>query len=282
MERSFNTEAFYSPFSAGFSPGFQVFRTALDDNMTLAAGAFRNVTNGFVYNLGSDDWAFSGRITYLPIYEEDGRRLIHVGASARYTGLNANTVTYRVRGPERAGPSTLWPRYANISNILGDTQTDVNFELVSVLGPLSLQSEYNMNYVSDASLAGQPGVGTLFYHGGYVEVGFFLTGEHRQYVKRAALFDRVVPRENAYLVQTEQGRWSGKGAWQIAGRYNFLDLNDKGINGGILNDYTMGLNWYINPNIKVQWNLSLTQRKSPTGGTNDLIQGLGMRVAHDF
>lgn len=282
MERSFNTEAFYSPFSAGFSPGFQIFNTAHDERMTWALGVFRNLTNGFVYNIGSDDWAFTGRLTALPLYEDHGKYLIHVGIGARHTGLNNNLVSYRVRGPERAGPSALWPRYANITNIHGNSQNDVDFELVSVMGPITLQSEYNLNFVPNASVMGNPSVGTLFYHGGYVELSCFLTGEHRQYVKKAALFDRVVPIKNSYWVQTDRGREHGCGAWQVGARYNYLDLNNKGINGGILNDYTFGLSWFLNPNMKVQWNYSLTYRTAPIGNTTDLIQGAGMRFAHDF
>ncbi|MBS0202970.1 MAG: hypothetical protein JSS49_08750 [Planctomycetes bacterium] len=293
MERSFNTEAFYSPFSAGFSPGFQFFDTAFDQRATWAVGAFRNVTNGFVYAINSDDWAFTGRGTILPIYEDKGRRLLHLGVSARHAGINGGVVNYRARGPERAGPSTLWPSYAATGNIYAKTQDDVNFELVSVWGPLSLQAEYNLNLLPDAAVtSGGPGVGTLLYHGGYAEVGCFLTGEHREYIRSAALFNRIVPNENAFYVRkSAHGPLCGLGAWQVAARYNYLNLNSKGINGGILNDVTIGLNWFINSNTKVQWNYSVTDRLSPgpsgstAGGSlggSSVIQGYGMRVAHDF
>lgn len=282
MERSFNTEAFYSPFSAGFSPGFQFFNTANDDRVTWAAGVFRNVVNGFAYNIGSDDWAFTGRLTGLPIYEDNGKYLLHLGVSARASGLNNGIVNYRVRGPERSGPSALWPHYAGISNIHGNSQENVNFELVSVMGPATLQAEYDLNYVPNARLAGQPSVGTLFYQGGYVELSYFLTGEFRRYVKQAALFDRVVPLKNAYWMQTDRGKESGWGAWQVGARYNYLNLNNKGINGGILNDITFGTSWFLNANMKIQWNYSLTYRTAPISFKTDLIQGAGMRFAHDF
>jgi phosphate-selective porin len=54
----------------------------------------------------------------------------------------------------------------------------------------------------------------------------------------------------------------GHGAWQVGVRYNYLNLDDKGIDGGFLNDLTLGLNWYINPNMKFQWNFSATERHS--------------------
>ena len=126
--------------------------------------------------------------------------------------------------------------------------------------------------------------GTLFYSGGYVEVLYFLTGEHRAYIRESGLFDRIVPRRNAYWVKGEEGKPDecGPGAWQVGFRYNYLDLNDEGIDGGILNDFTAGLNWFINPNMKFQWNYSVTLRQSPTGLSDGTIQGFGMRYAMDY
>ena len=48
------------------------------------------------------------------------------------------------------------------------------------------------------------------------------------------------------------------GRWQIGARYNAIDLNDNGINGGILNSFTFGVNWFWTPNVKVQFNYDLT------------------------
>ena len=45
---------------------------------------------------------------------------------------------------------------------------------------------------------------------------------------------------------------------------------------------TLGLNWFINPNLKFQFNYSVTDRQSPGGQSNGLIQGLGMRCAMDY
>ena len=71
-------------------------------------------------------------------------------------------------------------------------------------------------------------------------------------------------------------------------RYNYLNLNDKGMNGGVLNDITLGLNWFLNPNMKLQFNYSVTDRHSPAspgmpiGQSDGTIQGFGMRLAMDF
>ena len=93
-----------------------------------------------------------------------------------------------------------------------------------------------------------------------------------------------MPRKNAYWVEGKKGapNESGWGAWQVGIRYNYLNLNDKQINGGVLDDITLGLNWFINPNMKFQWNYSVTNRHSPGGLSDGMIQGFGTRFAMDY
>ena len=282
-ERSFNEDAFYSPSSNDDSPGIDIFNAVCDERMTWAIGFFKNVTDPYGYDLTGHGWATTGRLTVLPIYEDEGAELLHLGVSARTLALNGGQVRYRVRGPERPGLSGQWPLYAATPVMDADSQQDVNFELVSVLGPLAIQAEWNLNYVQNASIPNGPNVSTLFYEGAYVEASYFLTGEHRQYTKSTGIFDRVVPKKNAFLFRDKAGDVQhGCGAWQIAARYNFLNLNDKGINGGYLSDWTFGLNWFLNPNTKIQWNYSLTIRESADSASNGLIQGMGMRIAFDL
>ena len=164
-----------------------------------------------------------------------------------------------------------------------------------MFGPWTIDAEYDFHFDQNAFLGGangtrQTSVGTLFYSGGYVEVLYFLTGEHRAYIRESGLYDRIIPRQDAYWIKGTNGKPNthGWGAWQVGLRYNYLNLNDKGINGGVLNDITLGLNWFLNPNMKVQFNYSITDRHSPAspgmpiGQSDGLIQGFGMRLAMDF
>ena len=51
----------------------------------------------------------------------------------------------------------------------------------------------------------------------------------------------------------------------------------------LLQEYVAGVNWFLNPNTKVQWNYVCTERDSALdGGDDGLIHGFGMRLAHDF
>ena len=49
----------------------------------------------------------------------------------------------------------------------------------------------------------------------------------------------------------------GRGAWEIAARYSYVDLNSGSgadrIQGGIMDGVTVGLNWYLNTNLTVNF-----------------------------
>lgn len=296
MERSYNMDAFYSTFTNGWNPGVQIFNTAFNLRMTWAAGIFKNTTNPFAFQVGGGDWAETMRLTGLLLYEDEGREVMHLGITGRNSGYDNGTTRFRVRGPERSGLPSTWANYADTGVFhASGGQQDINLESVNVFGPWTIDAEYDFHFNQNSFLGGQFGqhqrsVGTLFYSGGYVEILYFLTGEHRAYIRESGLYDRIVPRKNAYWVKGEDGKRNefGWGAWQVGIRYNYLNLNDKGIDGGVLQDITLGLNWFINPNAKFQWNYSITERHSPAspttgpGQSDGTIQGFGMRYAMDY
>jgi len=76
-----------------------------------------------------------------------------------------------------------------------------------------------------------------------------LTREHRPYKK--GVFSGVKPLKDFSL---GDGTW---GAWETTARYTHLDLDDtpNGADpGGELDDFVLGLNWYLNPNTRMMWN----------------------------
>jgi len=93
-------------------------------------------------------------------------------------------------------------------------------------------------------------------------VSWFLTGEHRPYRKAGAVFDAIKPEQNAF------GKEGGHGAWEVATRYSSIDLDDGDVDGGELGDWTVGLNWYLNPNTRLMANYILSDL-SPAGDLSD-------------
>ena len=81
-----------------------------------------------------------------------------------------------------------------------------------------------------------------------MEASYFLTGEHRPYDRKKAVFTRVKP-INPFNLEKEQ--W---GAWQLAARYSYLTFDDESIRGGTFNDITAGVNWHLYDNARVMLN----------------------------
>jgi phosphate-selective porin OprO/OprP len=119
-----------------------------------------------------------------------------------------------------------------------DVQT-FGFETLLVHGPLSFQAE------AMAASVDQVGQRSLF-HGNYSQVGYFLTGEHRPYDRKAAVVDRIIPNQSF-------GK-GGAGAWEVAARFSHIDLTDDAIIGGRMDNLTFGVNWFINPYVKWEFN----------------------------
>jgi phosphate-selective porin OprO/OprP len=70
----------------------------------------------------------------------------------------------------------------------------------------------------------------------------------------------------------------------------FLDRSDAGIDAGYIQDMTLGLNWFLNPFVKFQFNYILqhvdnTQRNNAgaiTAENDGNLYGFGVRFALDF
>ena len=90
---------------------------------------------------------------------------------------------------------------------------------------------------------------------------YFLTGEHRAYKKSRGVFSRVTP-NNSF--NPSKGKW---GAFEVAARYSYLDLNDGAVNGGEQQDVTVGLNWHLYSNVKLMANYVHADVKD-AGSTN--------------
>jgi phosphate-selective porin OprO/OprP len=47
-------------------------------------------------------------------------------------------------------------------------------------------------------------------------------------------------------------------------------------------DWTVGLNWFLNPNMKVQLNYIVEHVDGPNGQAQGWLNGVGVRAAYDF
>ena len=287
MERSYNQDAFYGGAFNGFYPGISCFDNWGPDDMSLwHMGVYKPTNNVFAVNANDGDYATTGRLTRLAWYECDGASLLHFGGSVMVQSTVEDRITFRTRDAIRSGLSVDWPVPASTGPLAGDDMQWFNGEVAGVHGPWTFQGEYLVSFLHNAAdivnNVVQPPVGTVSYHGGYFQMLYFLTGEHDNYNKATGVFERVIPYNDFYFRHGYVA--SGPGAWQVGARYNFLDLNDETLDGGILHNVTIGLNWYLNPNMKFQFDYFATHRDAALAGDlgDGWIHGSGIRVAHDF
>lgn len=102
-----------------------------------------------------------------------------------------------------------------------------------------------------------------------------MTGEHRRYSRSSGTFSFVRPQNNF-------GIGSGWGAWEVAARYSRLDLDDRNIKGGKLDNITVGLNWHLNPNTRVMWNYVNADRDNIGKADIYMMRLQQMRVSANF
>jgi phosphate-selective porin OprO/OprP len=263
------------------SPGILVTNWTEDQRATWAVGFFHAQNDNFGFGFGDGQYAETGRLTWLPCYEDDGRELLHLGVGASHRHLDQNQVALRGRPSVWTMPGVEEPALLDTGTINGTTEEVVAVELAAVSGPWTLQSEYYCTWIHDASVSSPSTAtngGTLFYQGAYLELLYFLTGEYRAYDRKIATFARVVPLENFNI----WGPAHGWGAWQVGVRYSYLDLRSGGVNGGTLHDFVLGLNWFLNPNMRVQWNLAADYRESSPPGSDGWTLIGGARLEVDF
>ena len=222
----------------------------------------------------------AARLAATPWYDEasDGRGYFHWGISGSVgypDGLAANNAAQYATRPEARSRR----RWLDTGQIAGaDTNMLLGLETVFNYGPLQFVGEYMRANVDRLDMFGPD----LQFHGGYFYVAYFLTGEHMPWDRETGTLERVIPYENFFSVRDcDCNVRRGLGAWQIAARYSYADLNDQNIIGGDGSSFTLGLNWLWNPYTRLQFNYIVGEIEREPLGSGD-YQILGMRLMVDF
>lgn len=248
-------------FEAERNTGVMLHNHVMDDRVTYALGVFRDADD-FGSGSGDGKYNITGRVTGLPLYENNGSRFVHLGLG--YSYRNPDDEVQFQQGPEaNLAPDPL----VDTGSFEADGVNILGAETALVYGPVSLQGEY-VTAMVDSDTASDPG---FFKY--YVEASYFLTGEHRSYKASEGVFGRVKPNKN-FL-----GGDVGLGAWQIAARYSHIDLEDGAITGGKLDTITAAVNWYLNPNTRVMLNYIYADASEKYDGDANILQ---MRFQVEF
>jgi phosphate-selective porin OprO/OprP len=217
-------ERILSPFFVSRDVGVRVSGRLARDRVTYAIGWFNDwwVTGSSLTAAGND---YAVRVTARPLASVDGRAYLHVGLGGRSTGAEDGALRFRGR-PE----SDVADYYVDTGDIPGSHATELGLEALGVWHQWSVLAEWVRTTVDDS--AGQrPRFG-----GAYVAASWIVTGEHRPYEPAFSGARSPVPAGRA-------------GAWEVVGRYSWVDATDRGVDGGELTKWYLGVNWWAS----LQW-----------------------------
>lgn len=232
IERSLPTGAFAQSRRVGIG-----FNTA-GQKWNLALMGFGQPIGSDVRSSSADEGlGVGGRFVLNPVRRD--ALLVHLGIAATSEGPadgDAEQVRFRVR-PESRPTGVRLVDTGNIDSV--DRINRLGIEAAWQSGPFSVQGEWMQADVSRK--AGEPDVD---FAGWYVSGSWVVTGESRGY--RSGAFRGVSP--------------SGPGgAWEVTARYSDLDLDDLTVAGGDQRNVTLGVNWYLNTNVRFMANYITVQ-----------------------
>ena len=294
MERAALVEAW------GFDRQIGTAAIYAKDHFTLSAGIFGPPS------ATDEEWledvkTGAARLTVAPINREVNgvHQVVHLGASWRQREgaedlrdsdfdptdpANDQFFRYRARGAD----FHLADRFVSTPTIF-DRDTFWGVEGAVIWGPWHAVGEYTQleGEVSRLDVGSDP-----TYNGWYAETGWFITGETRSYSEGE--FGRIKVKNPV----VGGGKGTGWGAWQIAGRYDVIDLTSKAttiVDCSICGEqatWLIGINWWLNDYTRFQFNYNESDIKGgplffadgTSANANDgaNIKGFGMRAQVDW
>jgi phosphate-selective porin OprO and OprP len=200
-------------------------------------------------NNSNEDLYTSARLTYAPLLADAS--VVHLGLS--YANENINTERFTGNPPVSAGDTggAINIQYAGRSvgsvSLLNNYNeaTFVGLEAATVQGPFYLQAEYALGKAD--FLAGNPSQDTAAY---YVQASWHVTGESKPY--KSGVFKSVKPSRAG-------------GAVELKARYEFAENKD--LVDAEVEAFTVGANWYVNPNVRFMLEYIAAEAKAGTVGT---------------
>lgn len=200
-----------------------------DDDLTGAGAAAQ-----------SDLPGIQGRVTFAPWHKAG--RVFQVGVSGMYEKKHAKSDSGALYG--HAGVSGRKGHWLTSDELLTTSDiyspgveniTIMGTELLGLWGPVSFQAEYiedRFKRLAATAPADRPK-----YSGGYVTVGYMLTGETREYNADQGVLGGVTPATTC-------------GAWEIYGQYSAGSFRYRDV-GPVAQIAVGGINWYATNHIRL-------------------------------
>lgn len=216
-----------------------------------------------IYNVGVyADWLSEGqsfstyqwqavvRAAWLPIYNKESKRVLHVGTSLRLGKVDGGSI--RVRSRPEANPA---PYFIDTGVFPSDRSTHLGLEAYFTDGPWMVGTEYYWHRFQS------PVSGNPVFRGGEIVASYLFSGQSRPYNTTSGIYAFVPVPKPVF-----KGGW---GTWEALFRITRLDLGDGLIQGGKLWRITPMVNWYLSDNLRLEiaYGYAVTDRFGLSGVT---------------
>lgn len=254
LERSLANTAFFSTTNRALGI---IVETSACDLFTIGAIIFQprqndteklnNVDsiNNYWVAAKSDRLGEALKINFSPIHKE--RMAVHFGINLRHQALNSSFRGIEViqnrlfSTPPEARARNTAELITTGSQIRAKAYHHGIIEAASIIGPVTLMGEYHTVEMLRVPRLARADIGNIRFKAWYIQGGYVLTGESRVYDFAAGTIGTVKPE-------------SACGAWEVTTRLSSVNLNDKNVYGGREENFSLGLCWYINQNIRILTN----------------------------
>jgi phosphate-selective porin OprO/OprP len=197
--------------------------------MYWSAGAFNDwLENDAAFSQNATDYV--GRVSGLAFESPEKTKYVHLGLGVRSVGSDAGTMRFSGR-PE----TNVTDKYVDTRDFPAKRAEELSLEALWNYGRFSLLTERFDAWV-DAPDRGDPK-----FSGYYVAGSWMVTGENRPYVRTGGYAGGVLPKRRL-------------GAVEVVAKFSQLDLTGGSIDGGVLDKWHFGVNWWAS----AQWKFGLS------------------------
>lgn len=251
-----------------FAPGHHLGVQAVYENsqFLLAGGVHfersmvigqRENSDSNYMNGENEGMSYTARAVWMPQDKQTNQGL-HIGVAGSYrtpkTDVSKNALPNIAR--YSATESTINKLRFLDTGIITDVDYSwlAGVEVAGYYGPAKIQAEYIHNGIKRKN-----NLASENFSGFYVQASSLLLGGKQDYNNSRGAF-------NSPIV-------SNKGDVELVARFDRIDMNSKNIMGGSSNQFTFGVNYYINENLKLQFNYSAISHDKYANANGDAFIG---------
>ena len=207
-------------------------------------------------------YSLTTKLVLRPLYKLDNASL-HIGAAYSYRTTKVSMATGEwgtYRASARNSTSINRKKYLDTNNLKDFDHNNLwTVELAGHWGGLRYEAAYVADNVRFKAKDAVP----ANLNGWYAQAGMLLFGGRQRYDANGGKYTKIKPGK----------KW---GDVELCARYEFCNLNCPAANvyGGAAEAYAVGLNWWVNNNVKMQLNYQFNNNDRYANGKDKLYVGL--------